>query len=62
MFWVYVDNMEKFEEMYRQIASEYDIPGHTNPKEDIIQLVRNWLESKYRCLWLIIIDNVDDTC
>src|SRR2546430_640076 len=60
IFWVYATNVTKFEEGYKRIASECHIPGCEDPKGDLMQLIRNWLESKYKCNWLMIIDNVDD--
>ncbi|KAI9760617.1 MAG: hypothetical protein M1840_002374 [Geoglossum simile] len=60
VFWVHSANTERFEESYKRIASECGIPRQQDPKEDMLQNVRNWLESKYKCMWLMIVDNVDD--
>ena len=60
VFWVHATNTARFEEAYKRIALECDIPGRQDPKEDMMQIVRNWLENKYRCMWLMVVDNVDD--
>ena len=60
VFWVHAGNAAKFVESYKRIASEFQIPGRDDPKVDVLQLVRDWLEAKYECRWLLIFDNVDD--
>jgi tetratricopeptide (TPR) repeat protein len=60
IFWVCAANTARFEEAYRRIASEYEIPGREDPKGDLMQLVRDWLENRYRTIWLMVVDNVDD--
>ncbi|KAH0536061.1 hypothetical protein FGG08_007027 [Glutinoglossum americanum] len=60
VFWVFATNTSRFEEVYRRIAFEYEIPGREDPKGDLMQLVRNWLETKYKGTWLMVVDNVDD--
>ena len=47
-------------ESFKRIAHECKIPGRDNPELDVLQLVRNFLEDKYDCKWLMIVDNVDD--
>ena len=53
--------MARFQESYKQIAAEVQLPGRDDPQVDVLQLVRNWLERQYKKTWLMIIDNVDDT-
>lgn len=60
VFWVYASNAARFEEAYKRIALECQVPGRDDPKSDLMQLVRNWLESRYECRWLMVIDNVDE--
>ena len=60
MFWIHAGNAAKFGESYKRIASELGIPGRDDPNVDELQLVRDWLEVKYECRWLLIVDNVDD--
>jgi hypothetical protein len=59
-FWIYAQSVPLFEEAYKRIARECQIPGHQDPKADHLQLVRDWLEAKHDHPWLMIIDNVDD--
>jgi tetratricopeptide (TPR) repeat protein len=36
------------------------VPGYDNPKEDVLLLVKAWLERKERGRWLMVLDNADD--
>jgi len=60
VFWVHSTNTARFVESFKRIASELNIPGRESPEIDVLQLVRDHLESKYTCNWLMIVDNVDD--
>lgn len=60
MLWVHAGNTARFVESYKRIASEFQISGRDDPNVDVLQLVRDWLEAKYECRWLMIFDNVDD--
>lgn len=60
IFWVYANNVIRFEEAYKRIASDYDLPGHQDPNSNLLQLVRDWLERDDQCKWFMVVDNVDD--
>ncbi|KAL8795964.1 MAG: hypothetical protein Q9195_001539 [Heterodermia aff. obscurata] len=60
VFWIHATNTARFVESFKRIAHECKIPGRDNPELDMLQLVRNFLEDKYECKWLMIVDNVDD--
>ncbi|KAK4243097.1 hypothetical protein C7999DRAFT_45018 [Corynascus novoguineensis] len=60
VFWVHASNAERFRQAYTSIAQECRIPGHNDPKSDILILVKRWLEREDCCRWLMIIDNADD--
>ena len=60
VFWVHASNIARLVESYKRIASECQIPDRDDPNVDVLQLVRDWLEAKYECRWLMIVDNVDD--
>ena len=60
VFWVHAATAARFVESYKRIASECQIPGRDDQDVDVLQLVRDWLEVKYECRWLMIVDNVDD--
>ena len=60
VFWVHAGNAARFIESYKRIASEFQISGRDDPNADVLQLVKDWLEAKYECRWLMILDNVDD--
>ena len=57
MFWIHAS---RFVESYKHIASECNVPGRDDPNTDVLQLVREWLEARYTCKFVMVIDNVDD--
>ncbi|CAM1505177.1 Fc.00g108140.m01.CDS01 [Cosmosporella sp. VM-42] len=61
VFWVHASNPDRFQQAYMSIAKECSIPGHDDPEVDVLELVKSWLENKYRSPWLMVIDNADDT-
>ncbi|KAJ9131272.1 Kinesin light chain [Coniochaeta hoffmannii] len=61
VFWVHASSAERFRQAYAFIAEECRIPGHDDPKVDVLLLVKRWLEGKDRGRWLMVIDNADDT-
>lgn len=60
VFWVFAGSPARFEEDFRKIATDVQIPGRDNPQADIFTLVCNWLRNPTNGRWLIIIDNADD--
>ena len=60
VFWVHASNLERFRESYTYIALECRIAGYDDPKADVLQLVKRWLERNDRGWWLMIMDNADD--
>uniref|UniRef100_A0A8H7TQ33 Nucleoside phosphorylase domain-containing protein n=1 Tax=Bionectria ochroleuca TaxID=29856 RepID=A0A8H7TQ33_BIOOC len=61
VFWVHSGKAEQFHEAYASIARECNVPGHEDPKVDILRLVKQWLEQIFKTRWLMVIDNADDT-
>lgn len=53
--------MARFEESYKRIAAEFELPGRDDPLVDVLQLVRNFFEGLFDISWLMIVDNVDDS-
>ena len=45
---------------YKHIASDYQLPGRDDPTLDILQLVRDWLNTRCPFDWFMVIDNVDE--
>ncbi|KAL7900031.1 hypothetical protein HDV63DRAFT_370169 [Trichoderma sp. SZMC 28014] len=60
VFWVHASNIDRFRQSYASIAKKCNIPGHDNPKANMLMLVSNWLEQQTMMRWLMIIDNADD--
>ncbi|RKK93754.1 hypothetical protein BFJ68_g15424 [Fusarium oxysporum] len=61
VFWVHASNRERFRQSYASIAEECDIPVQDDPKVDVLVLVKDWLEKRFKSRWLMVIDNADDT-
>ncbi|KAK2666295.1 hypothetical protein RAB80_017952 [Fusarium oxysporum f. sp. vasinfectum] len=60
VFWIHASNGERFRQSYASIAEQCDIPGHDDPKVDVLVLVKDWLEKRFKSRWLMVIDNADD--
>jgi hypothetical protein len=60
IFWVYGANRQSFDEAYRKIAEELNLPGWQDPLFDPWKEVPKLLESKGFGSWIMIIDNADD--
>jgi hypothetical protein len=58
VFWIHA---AKFEQGYTTIAKKVNIPGVNDPATSKLGLVKSWLDSKSSELWLIIIDNTDNS-
>jgi Tetratricopeptide repeat len=61
VFWVHASTAEQVRQAYKVIAEECHVPGYSDPKTDMLPLVKAWLEKKDRGRWLMVIDNADDT-
>ncbi|EFX04199.1 tpr domain containing protein [Grosmannia clavigera kw1407] len=60
VFWVHASSADNFRKDYAAIATQYKIPGHDDPKTNILSLVKTWLETRLQAQWLMVIDNADD--
>jgi tetratricopeptide (TPR) repeat protein len=60
VFWVHASSRARFEEAYRDIADRLQLPGRSDPKANVLQLVRNWLQDEANGTWLLILDNADE--
>ncbi|KAI9714139.1 MAG: hypothetical protein M1812_006467 [Candelaria pacifica] len=60
IFWVYGATRRSFDEAYRRIAKELEIPGCENPGFQHRKEVRRVLEQKGTAPWIMIVDNADD--
>ena len=49
------------EKSYYDIADFLRIPGRKEYKDNIMELVHNWLRNENNGKWLLIVDNVDDS-
>jgi hypothetical protein len=60
VFWIHASNIDRTEQGYREIAERVKIPGCTDPKQNIFELVARWLRDESKGRWLLVLDNVDD--
>jgi len=60
VFWVHASNAARFEQSYREIADQVQIPDRGNPKANIFKLVHDWLRDERKGKWVLVLDNVDD--
>ncbi|KAF2794183.1 hypothetical protein K505DRAFT_242718, partial [Melanomma pulvis-pyrius CBS 109.77] len=60
VFWVHASTRARFEEAYRGIADQLELPGRYDPKINTLQLVRNWLRDDANERWTMVLDNADD--
>lgn len=60
VFWIHASSTARFEEDYQQIASVGNIPGREDGRENILQLVYQWLCDERNGRWLMVVDNADD--
>jgi tetratricopeptide (TPR) repeat protein len=57
---VYAGNTARYEQAYKDIADELDLPGRTEPAADPFKLVSRWLSNEANGQWLMILDNADN--
>ncbi|KAE8134606.1 hypothetical protein BDV38DRAFT_273463 [Aspergillus pseudotamarii] len=60
VFWVYAGNAARYEQAYRDLANELDLPGRDDPTVDIFKIVPHWLSDNTNGQWLMILDNADN--
>lgn len=60
VFWVHASTADRLRQSYAALAKLCQIPHHEDPGTNILALVKDWLQTKYRRPWLMIIDNTDD--
>lgn len=60
IFWVHASSADRFRHAYSNIARECDIPDHDDSNADLLELVKDYLESSASSPWMLVIDNADD--
>ncbi|KAL4778621.1 hypothetical protein BJX76DRAFT_352467 [Aspergillus varians] len=60
VFWVYAGNTARYEQAYRDLADQLNLPGRTEREVDIFKLVSQWLSDNANGHWLMILDNADN--
>ena len=59
VFWIHASNLARFEQSYRNIADLAKIPGREDPKANIYQLVRDWLQHIIEHPWILVLDDFE---
>ena len=60
IFWVNAVTVSRFEESFKRIAKECGLVSHDDSKTDTANLVKDWLQTRHKEPWLMVVDNVDD--
>ncbi|QPC57801.1 hypothetical protein HYE67_000032 [Fusarium culmorum] len=60
VYWVHASSRPRFEEAYRSIAERLQLPRRNDPDVDVLELVRDCLQTEEAGSWLMILDNADD--
>lgn len=60
VMWISVTSAEALHQGYVKIAQQFNIPGCDNEKNDIKQLVREYLNKYDFGRWLLVFDNADN--
>jgi tetratricopeptide (TPR) repeat protein len=60
VFWVHASTQARFEEAYRDIADQLQLPGRDDPKANVLRLVSDWLRDEANGRWMMVVDNADD--
>ncbi|KAI8627925.1 hypothetical protein F5Y19DRAFT_158981 [Xylariaceae sp. FL1651] len=60
VFWVHASNAARYEQSFRDIADYVKLPERRNTRNNIFQLLYNWLCSEKSKKWVLILDNVDE--
>lgn len=60
IFWVYGATAQNFDDGYRKIARELQIPGHDDPSVGHRRVVPRELNKTETGPWIMVLDNADD--
>ncbi|KAJ5273156.1 P-loop containing nucleoside triphosphate hydrolase protein [Penicillium angulare] len=58
IFWIYANSAARFNQCYRDIADNFDIPYRDSTDINIFHVVHDWLE-KQQEKWIIVLDGMD---
>jgi hypothetical protein len=60
VFWVNAVTVSRFEESFQRIARECGLVSRDDSTTDAAGLVQDWLQSRHKEPWLMVVDNADD--
>ena len=60
VFWIHASNKARFEQSYKDIATELALPYFEDPNVKPMELVAGWLNDESHLPWLLVLDNADN--
>jgi len=60
VLWVYASNAARFEQSVRDNLDQLKVRRRQDAKENVFQLLHDWLNNASNGPWLIVLDNADD--
>ncbi|KAM0688989.1 hypothetical protein Q7P36_011065 [Cladosporium allicinum] len=60
VLWVHASNAARFEQSVRDNLDQLKVRGRKDPKENVFQLLHDWLSNASNGPWLVVLDNADD--
>jgi len=60
IFWVNAVTVSRFEESFKRIARECSLVNRDESATDTANLVQDWLQTRHKEPWLMVVDNADD--
>ncbi|KAK4168165.1 short-chain dehydrogenase [Cladorrhinum sp. PSN259] len=60
VFWVNAATASRFEESFKRIATECSLANRNSATSDGVLIVQEWLQSRHKVPWVMVVDNVDD--
>lgn len=58
---MHVGSRARFEQAYQDIAERLELPGHDDPRSDVLKLVSDWLCNDTNGEWVMVLDDVHTT-
>ncbi|KAM0433545.1 hypothetical protein ACHAPT_004425 [Fusarium lateritium] len=61
VFWVDGSSESMFKHSYRALADTLELPRRHDPKVNVLELVRDWLQKEESGTWFMILDDANET-
>lgn len=60
MFWIHSSSVARFNQAFKEIARQLNLPNSDDPVTDTLYLVADWLSDDDNGQWLMVLDGADD--